>query len=323
MKSPPLLEIKDFTIQFPRSYGRVAVLDRVAITLKQGESLGLVGESGSGKSLLGLAVLGLLPTTAVLSGSVMLNGVDVVRASERKLAHLRGRIVSYVYQDALSALNPIRRIGAHFKDIWRSAPSEDRRNWRTSTIEVLERVALRHPEKILQSYPAELSGGMRQRILIALAVSRRPRLLVADEPTTALDRSTALEVLNLLDDLRRELRMAILLISHDLGAVRRVCDRIAVIYAGQICEVAQTDALLAAPRHRYSKALLDAVESLSRATYPITGVPGVVPMPEQFRAGCRFVGRCQAARQDCNSDRPLIDREDGAAWCHHPVVYQT
>jgi peptide/nickel transport system permease protein len=171
MKALPLLETRDFCVQFPGSYGPVAILDHVTLNLDPGESIGLVGESGSGKSLLGLAVLGLLPKTAVLSGSIVLDGVDMARAPEKIRAQLRGSVVSYVYQDALSALNPIKRVGAHFKDVWRTAPLEIRRNWRSAASEVLERVSLRDPEKILQSYSAELSGGMRQRVCFAPAAA--------------------------------------------------------------------------------------------------------------------------------------------------------
>lgn len=295
------------------------MIEDVSLAMSEGEAIGLVGESGSGKSLLGLAAIGLLPAGATVTGSVRVAGHDMLRLPPAGASSVRGRIVSHIYQDALSALNPNRRIGAHFRDLWRSANLRPRDGWRPQALETLDRVALRDPDRILTMYSDQLSGGMRQRVLIALALFRRPRLLIADEPTTALDRATSEEVLELLADLQRSLGMGLLLISHDLGNVRRACDRIAVVYAGQLCEVGAARELVRSPLHRYTNGLLQSVRSLRQATYPLASIPGVVPTPTDFAPGCRFQNRCPACTIDCRLDRPLVIRGDQRAWCVNPV----
>jgi oligopeptide/dipeptide ABC transporter ATP-binding protein len=313
-----VLEIEELSVRLPVHYGVVPVLERVELTVEAGETLGIVGESGSGKSLLGLAVLGLLPPTAVATGRVLVAGTEMVGAGERVRAGARGRLVSHVYQDALSALNPNRRIGAHFADVWRSAGGQEG-GWRARALGWCERVALGDADRVLASYPHQLSGGMRQRVLIALALFRSPQLLVADEPTTALDRATALDVLRLLRSLQLELGMAMVLISHDFGIVRNFCDRVAVLYAGQVCELGETASVVAEPRHRYTAALLESVESLRRGAYPLASVAGVVPVPNAYPDGCRFRDRCVAATSVCAGTRPSVESAGRRAWCFHPV----
>jgi oligopeptide/dipeptide ABC transporter ATP-binding protein len=314
----PVLVVEDLSVRFPTVYGGVPVLDGIGLTVAKGEALGIVGESGSGKSLLGLAAVGLLPDTAVASGAVRVAGYDMLNLSHAQESLVRGGIVSHIYQDALSALNPNRRIGAHFHDVWRSGTRSDER-WREAALEMLDRVALRMPDRILSLYPDQLSGGMRQRVLIALALLRRPSLLIADEPTTALDRSTADEVLTLLNELRQTLGMALILISHDFANVRHACDRVAVVYAGQLCELGRLQAVLAEPIHRYTHALLESVRSLHRGQYPLASIPGVVPTPHGFGSGCRFHGRCPAGTEECLRGRTQVCAPASTGWCVHPA----
>jgi peptide/nickel transport system ATP-binding protein/peptide/nickel transport system permease protein len=318
-KEESALRIERLSIRFPSVYGSVAVLDDINMTVDFGESVGVVGESGSGKSLLGLAAVGLLPTTANTSGAVYAAGYDMLNLPPRQASLVRGGVVSHIYQDALSALNPNRRIGSHFRDIWLSASAQPRDGWKKAALEMLDRVALRMPDRILQLYPDQLSGGMRQRVLIALALFRRPTLLIADEPTTALDRSTAGEVLSLLNDLRQTLGMAMILISHDFSTVRVACDRVAVIYAGQLCEVGTLGELLTQPIHQYTHSLLESVRSLQRSQYPLASIAGVVPTPQEFGEGCRFLGRCAAGTDACADDRDEVCSGEHRAWCTHPV----
>jgi peptide/nickel transport system permease protein len=318
MTAAPLLEVSGLSVSFPDAYGPVDVLEDVELALAPGETLGVVGESGSGKSLLGSMILGLVPSRAVVRGNVSVDGHSMLSLSADAERRVRGRVVSLVPQDALSALNPNRKVGGHFRDLWRAAGLQPRDGWRAPAAEMLERVALRAPDEILRRYPAELSGGMRQRVLIGLALFREPKLLIADEPTTALDRVTADEVLELLARLRSEMDMAMIFVSHDLGTVKRVCDRVAVMYAGQVCEVGEQSVVLSAPAHRYTEALIASARSLRRAEYPVATIRGVVPSPVDFASGCRFRDRCGWASDAC------ADRVGGRSvhghlgWCVHP-----
>jgi oligopeptide/dipeptide ABC transporter ATP-binding protein len=314
----PLLSVERLSVRFPRAYGAVPVLEDLDLRVERGEAVGLVGESGSGKSLLAQTIIGMLPPGAVSTGAVKVNGQDMLKLSQRTAAAVRGTVVSYIDQNAMSALNPNRRVGAHFRDLW-DAGGGPRDDWRTEALRVLERVSLPSPERLLGQFQDELSGGMRQRVLIALAVFRRPRLLIADEPTTALDRLTAAEVLDLLRELQQDLGMALIVISHDLATVSRIADRIAVLYAGQLCESGPTHEVVARPLHRYTAALLGSLTSLHEGAYPLLSIPGVVPDPAGFPSGCRFRTRCAWAESDCERGAPLVQRRDHRAWCVNPV----
>ena len=316
-RSKKLVEVHELHVRFPAAYGERAVVESVSFDIGRGETLGLVGESGSGKTLVGRALLGHLPSTAVADGGVRVAGVDVLHGSEREVAGLRGDVATAVFQDALVSLNPTRTIGGHFEDVW-AASGRPARELRPVALETLEMVALPEGARVLDSYPHELSGGMRQRALVALALLRRPALLVADEPTTALDRVVEHELLTTLERLRAELGLAILLISHDFDVIRRMCARVGVMYGGQLCEIGRTDAVIDARRHRYTEGLVEAVTSLAERRRPLATIPGTVPSPETFPDGCRFQTRCPAATEVCARPRPHTETDRSDAWCHHP-----
>jgi peptide/nickel transport system ATP-binding protein/peptide/nickel transport system permease protein len=317
LPSEPIVIVDSLTVRFPSFYGDVPVLDRVSLTIDGGESLGVVGESGSGKTLLAQAILGLLPKTARASGRVLVTGVDVLGASDRELAHIRGRVVGGVFQDALMSLNPSRTIGGHFQDVWKSEDST-RQTWQSAAEASLAHVALPDTGRVLNSYPHELSGGMRQRALIALALVRRPALLIADEPTTALDSLVEVEVLGTLRRLRSELGLSMMLVSHDFDVISHMCSRVAVLYGGQLCEIGPTSDVIRVPLHRYTEGLLGSVRSLEDMATPLQPIPGVVPSPQDFGPGCRFLPRCTAGDQQCTLERPRVELNLAQAWCHHP-----
>jgi peptide/nickel transport system permease protein len=313
-----LVAVEDLSVRFPLHYGDTTILENVSFAVGRGETLGLVGESGSGKTVLGQALLGLLPNTTRITGRISVAGVEVVGAKAKDLSRLRGGTAAPIFQDALIALNPNRTIGGHFADVWKSAGLAGG-EWRAAAEKALRQVALRDTGRVLGSFPFELSGGMRQRALIALSILRKPVLLVADEPTTALDRLVEEEVLATLGDLQRDLDLSVILISHDLEVIRRVCSRTAVLYAGQICEIGPTNEVLSKPLHRYTAGLIGGIRSLKERERPLLTIPGTVPPPQEFEAGCRFKPRCPAATEKCSLDRPEASSGGLRAWCHHPL----
>ncbi|MEZ0161841.1 dipeptide/oligopeptide/nickel ABC transporter permease/ATP-binding protein, partial [Streptomyces griseorubens] len=282
-----LLVVRDLSIRFPDRYGDIPVVDGISFTVREGETLGLVGESGCGKSITSLAVMGLLARNAVASGEILYRGRDLLKLSPKERRALMGPEIAMVYQDAMSSLNPSVLIGTQLKRL------TSRGGTRTPA-ELLELVGL-SPERTLRSYPHELSGGQRQRVLIAMALSRSPRLLIADEPTTALDVTVQAQVVELLVRLRDELGFAMVLVSHDLALVGDLAHRVAVMYAGQVAEAGDTRSLLTDPAHHYSRGLLGSVVSLEAGAERLHQIRGVVPAPKAFGAGCRFASRCTAA----------------------------
>ncbi len=279
----PLLEVKDLSIRFPDAHGDVAVVDSVSFTVRPGETMGLVGESGCGKSITSMAIMGLLPRTAQLSGQILFEGRDLLTLRPTQHNDLRGHEIAMIYQDALSSLNPSMLIKAQLKQL------TSRGGQRTAE-ELLELVGL-DPVRTLASYPHELSGGQRQRVLIAMALTRNPKLVIADEPTTALDVTVQKQVVDLLNDLRDKLGFAMVFVSHDLALVASVAHKITVMYAGQVVESAPTRELLTNPRHEYTRGLLGAVLSIESGAGRLHQVPGVVPSPREFVVGDRFAPR--------------------------------
>ncbi|MFW0111433.1 dipeptide/oligopeptide/nickel ABC transporter permease/ATP-binding protein [Rothia sp. CCM 9417] len=311
-----ILEVKDLSIYFPERFGDTPVVDRVSFTVTEGQTMGLVGESGSGKSITSLAIIGLLDRKAKITGSVLFEGQELVGASEAEFQKLRGAVISMVYQDALSSLNPSMLIKDQMEQL-------TRRGGRKSPEELLRLVKL-DPERTLASYPHELSGGQRQRVLIAMALSRSPKLVIADEPTTALDVTVQAEVIDLLNELREQLGFAMIFVSHDLALVAQVAHRISVMYAGQIVEAGATSQLLTNPQHEYTRGLLGAVLSIESGAERLYQIPGTVPSPSDFSAGDRFAPR--SLRPDADPEQKLVftpvEGDSDHLWASHLTTAQ-
>jgi peptide/nickel transport system permease protein len=309
----PVLAVENLTIGFDQRHGGVDIVDGISFEVHPGEVLGLVGESGCGKSLTALAVMGLQPKGARVGGQVRFNQRDLLAEPMRVRRRLLGHEMAMIYQDALSSLNPAMTIRAQLKQVVR-------RGGRRGPAELLTMVGL-DPGRTLRSYPHELSGGQRQRVLIAMALSRDPKLIVADEPTTALDVTVQAQVIELLLRLREELGFALILVSHDLALVADVTDRVAVMYGGQIVEIGVTADLVEAPAHHYTRGLLGSVLSLESAQERMTQIKGVVPSPADFPAGCRFADRCPRASGICRTTAPLLTGTPAhTVACHHPAI---
>ncbi len=309
----PVLAVENLAIGFDARHGGVDIVDGISFEVRPGEVLGLVGESGCGKSLTALTVMGLEPKGARVRGQVRFRQRQLVGEPMRVRRRLLGHEMAMIYQDALSSLNPAMTVRAQLKQVVR-------RGGKRSPAALLELVGL-DPERTLRSYPHELSGGQRQRVLIAMALSRSPRLIVADEPTTALDVTVQAQVMELLLRLRAELGFALILVSHDLALVADVTDRVVVMYGGQIVETGVTADLVEAPAHHYTRGLLGSVLSLESAARRMTQIEGVVPAPADFPAGCRFADRCPLASEVCRTTAPgLAGTRTHTAACHHPAV---
>ena len=295
---PPLLDVQDLRVSFPDAHGEVDILDGVSFQVRPGETMGLVGESGSGKSVASLAVMGLLPRTARISGKVLLDGQDLLALPPTRINALRGHEIAMIYQDALSSLNPSMLIRAQMAQL-------TRRGGTRSAEELLELVGL-EPQRMLSSYPHELSGGQRQRVLIAMALTRDPKLVIADEPTTALDVTVQKQVVDLLNRLREELGFAMVFVSHDLALVSQLADRVTVMYAGQVMEQGSTRELLIDPRHEYTRGLLGSVLSIEAGAERLHQVPGTVPSPRDFAGGDRFAPRSLSPSADPSARPHLV-----------------
>ena len=297
-----LIEVRNFSIQFPNSHGDVKIVDNVNFTVRTGETMGLVGESGCGKSITAMAIMGLLPKTAKLSGEIIYNGKNLLELSPQEHNALRGHEIAMIYQDALSALNPSMLIRTQMKQL-------TKRGGKRTAEELLELVGL-DPVRTLQSYPHELSGGQRQRVLIAMALTRDPSLVIADEPTTALDVTVQKQVVDLLNKLREELGFAMVFVSHDLALVAKLAHRITVMYAGQVVEQAETMELLTNPTHEYTRGLLGAVLSIEAGSNRLHQVRGTVPSPREFVDGDRFAPRSSHPEVGLHT-RPVLKPVDG------------
>jgi oligopeptide/dipeptide ABC transporter ATP-binding protein len=304
MPEPPLLAVDGLTVGFASQPG--PAVRAVSFEVRQGEVFGLVGESGSGKSLTCRAILALLPPGARSSGRVVLAGRPLLELPAGEWQRIRGSQIGLIPQDPMSALNPVLRVGDAIAQVVRSHERVSRRTARTKAIDAMRRAGIRDPEHRSRSYPHEFSGGMRQRIVIAMALAGRPRLLLADEPTTALDVVVQAGILELLDQLRREENMGMVLVSHDLGVIAGMCDRIGVMYAGELVEVGQAAEVLARPRHPYTRALIDSHPE-DRQAERLTSIPGAPPDPADLPAGCAFHPRCRFAAPECRVEPiPLL-----------------
>jgi oligopeptide/dipeptide ABC transporter ATP-binding protein len=320
-----LLEIEDYRLGFDGFEGRAHVLDGIDLTVRAGETLGIVGETGCGKSVLARSIARLVdvPPGRVLGGSVRFDGADVLAMDRRALARLRGHGVAMIFQDPMTYLNPVFSIGAQIVDVIRAhdraagVPMRPRHAARIKATDLLGAVRLPEPHALLDRYPHELSGGMRQRVLIAMALTGAPKLLVADEPTTALDVTIQAQVLRLIAELVSARSLTLMLISHDLGVIGAMCRRVAVMYAGVIVEDAAAETLFAAPRHPYTRGLLAAVPDLARPSHRAQPIPGHIPNLLDPPTGCRFHPRCPLAIGRCVAEKPLLREVDARlVACH-------
>jgi peptide/nickel transport system ATP-binding protein len=318
----PALKIEDLTTEIKLSRATVHAVGNVSLEIGQGETLGLVGESGSGKSMLGLSVLGLLPGGGhVTGGSIKLYDKELVGMRERDLRAVRGNEIAMIFQDSLSSLNPTKAIGEQVAEPVRLHRGASRREATDRALEVLELVGLPRPKERMADYPHQLSGGLRQRVMIAIALSCEPKVLLADEPTTALDVTIQAQILRVLDDLEQRLGMATLLVTHDMGVVAGRSRRINVMYAGRIVEQASSEELFTSMRHPYTQALLGSIPRLeSDASKPLLSIPGLPPDLTNPPQGCRFAPRCQFATEKCLAQEPPLEGDgDHKFACWHPV----
>jgi oligopeptide/dipeptide ABC transporter ATP-binding protein len=313
-----LLEIRNLQIDFGRGPNALRAVDDVSLSLEPGETLGLVGESGSGKSVTALSIARLLasPPAFYAGGGILLEGRDVLRMKAAELRGIRGGLVSYVFQEPGASLNPVFRIGHQIKEALQLHRPETATE--AEVVRLLKLVGIPAPEARIRSYPHEMSGGMQQRAMIAMALAPHPKLLVADEPTTALDVTIQAQIIELLGQLRQQLGMAILLITHNLGIVGDVADRVAVMYAGQIVETAPARELLKRPLHPYTQALMNSVPSLDSDAERLTAIRGAVPRLGAFPSGCRFHPRCLRARTECSEKSPALVEVEPRRWVRCP-----
>jgi len=322
-----LLAVEDVRTTIHTARGDLKAVDGVSFTLDRGETIGIVGESGSGKSVLGRTIMGLHTTgpTTTISGRVMFDGRDVQSLGVKELRSLWGARIGMVFQDPMTALNPVKKIGTHLTETLRKHQGLGRQPARERAAELLDLVGIPDPRRRLDQYPHEMSGGMRQRVVIAMALANEPALLIADEPTTALDVTVQRQILDLLGTLQDELGMAIILISHNLGVVAGRADRVAVMYAGRIVETTDARSLFAGAHHPYSEALLRAIPRLQEPPHVrLAAIDGAPPNMITPPIGCRFAPRCAYAQDDCRQVLPELrpSSESGPRHlfaCHHPV----
>ena len=299
-----------------------AIVDRLSMSISQGESLALVGESGSGKSITALALMGLLPEPSVTvgGGSIRFRGADLLAMPRRERRRITGREIAMVFQEPMTSLNPVMRAGDQIVEMIRTHERVGRRAAMARAAELLAAVRMPEPAARLRAWPHQLSGGQRQRVMIAIALACRPKLLIADEPTTALDVTVQAQILSLLRDLQREMNMAMLFITHDLGVVANIADRVAVMYCGRIVETGPVRDIFRTPSHPYTRGLLDCIPGAARPGEDLVTIPGQLPAPGETLAPCRFAPRCPRADEGCRSIPPPEAHvtEGHVAHCHHP-----
>lgn len=312
----PLLTVNNLQTEFPTRAGLVRAVNDVSFSVDRGELVGLVGESGCGKSITALSIIGLIsPPGKIVGGSIKFKGEELISAKEKRLREIRGNDIGMIFQDPMTSLNPVYTVGEQIAEALRLHRNLDRKNAREAAIEAMKEVAIPSPERRVKDYPHQLSGGMRQRVMIAMALACDPELLIADEPTTALDVTIQAQILELLDDLRKTRKLAVLLITHDLGVVAEVADRVCVMYTGKIVEESGVDELFANPKHPYTQGLLRSVPKLSASNIEkeqrLKTIEGVVPSPTELPVGCHFAPRCGYRLDRCSkAEIPLYKLGD-------------
>ncbi|NDV21731.1 ABC transporter ATP-binding protein [Desulfovibrio sp. JC022] len=316
----PILKIKNLTTSFATPGGIIKAVDNASLDLGQGETLAIVGESGCGKTVLSLSIMGLIPDPPgrITDGQVLYRDQDLVQLSEQEMQKIRGNHLSMVFQEPMTSLNPVFKIGDQIGETLRLHKGMDKQQAAEAAVDALKQVGIPNPHKRLDNFPHELSGGMRQRVMIAMALVCSPEVLIADEPTTALDVTIQAQILRLLDDLKHTMNGSLMLITHDLGVVARVATRVAVMYAGQIVESASISEIFKEPLHPYTQGLLNSVPRLGCRT-ELTPIPGNVPALLDLPKGCRFHPRCERAFALCREQEPQLLDKNGRqvrCWLH-------
>lgn len=311
----PLLSIRDLKVEFSARNGPVTALDGISLDLMPGETLGIVGESGCGKSITALATMGLIPNPPgqIVGGQILLNGEDITHADQKRLRSLRGADISMIFQEPMTSLNPVFTAGDQIAEAIMLHQSTSKAEAGRLAVELLRTVGIPDPERRATSFPHELSGGMRQRVMIAMAISCRPRVLIADEPTTALDVTVQAQIFDLMRDIQNKFGVAIMLITHDMGAIAEMADQVAVMYAGRVVEKGRADSILDDPRHPYTRGLIGCIPVLGKQAGqhgrmpPLAEISGIVPPLHLVGRGCAFADRCAMAFDQCRAERPALD----------------
>lgn len=304
-----LLEVKNLRTHFYTEDGIVPAVDGVSFYIKPGETLGIVGESGCGKSVTSVSILRLVPNPPgkIMEGSeILFEGKNLLDLSEKEMRKIRGNEISMIFQEPMTSLNPVLRIGEQLKEVLVLHQGMNNVQARAKGIEMLTLVGIPRPEKVIDDFPHSLSGGMRQRVMIAMALSCNPKLLIADEPTTALDVTVQAQILELMNKLKRELNSSVMLITHNLGVVAETCDRVIVMYAGKVVEEGDIYSIFEDPKHPYTVGLLKSIPSIDERNEKLEAIPGVVPNPLNMPKGCRFEPRCNKAMARCKEEQPEL-----------------
>lgn len=307
-QSETLLEIKDLCVEFKTMAGTVHAVDHLSYTLHRGEKLGIVGESGSGKSVSSLAMMQLIPNPPgkVTGGQILYNGKDLVKLSEREMQKIRGNEISMIFQEPMTSLNPIIRCGKQIAESLRLHRGMKKKEAMEEAIKMMQAVGIANPQARAYEYPHQMSGGMRQRVMIAMALACQPQILIADEPTTALDVTIQAQILDLIRDLNQEMNTSVVFITHDLGVVSELCDTVIVMYNGHIVEKAPTADIFREPLHPYTQGLLSAIPRITKERKPLSTIEGMVPNPVERIKGCRFWPRCPKACDRCRKEEPPV-----------------
>lgn len=313
MERELLLELKDLTVEFQTFEGRVKAVNSLSYNLHAGEKLGIVGESGSGKSVSSLQIMRLVAETpgTTVEGSIKYGDCDVLKISEKEMQKLRGNEMSMIFQEPMTSLNPIITCGKQIAEVLKIHKNLNKKEAMEGAIKMMEEVGIANPVQRAKEYPHQMSGGMRQRIMIAMALACNPKVLIADEPTTALDVTIQAQILDLMRSLNEEFNTAIIMITHDLGVVSELCDRVIVMYAGYIMEEALVDDLFENPLHPYTQGLLRAIPKVEKEKRELLTIPGTVPNPTEYMEGCKFCPRCDCTMDICSKEEPPMTEVDG------------